>query len=104
MDIMINEGKNGRCEYLSSVSNFYIDPLNRMTIVFKGGEYQISFDVAKIVVDKGFSTVSYIDFTFRLFQHLCLHAASSSSASVDLLSLVGIVYDEIMNEFDVVSD
>ena len=104
MDVMINEGKNGRCEYLSSVSNFYIDPLNRMTLVFQGHGYQSRFDVAKVVLDKGFSTFSYIDFTFRLFQYLCLHAASGSSAPVDLLSLVGIVYDEIMDESDVVSD
>lgn len=104
MDVIINEGKNGRCEFLSSVSNFYIDPLNRMTIVFKGSKYQSRFDVAKIVVDKGFSTVSFIDFTFRLFQHLCLHAASSSSVPVDLLSLVDFVYDEFNAESNVVSD
>lgn len=104
MDVMINEGKGRRCEYLSSVSNFYIDPLNRVTIVFKGSKYQSRFDVAKIVVDKGFNTVSFIDITFRVFQHLCLHAASSSSAPIDLLSLVDFVFDELNVKSNVVSD
>ena len=104
MDVIINEGKNGRCEYLSSVSNFYIDPLNRMTLVFQGHGYQSRFDVAKVVMAKGFSTTDFIDITFRVFQHLCLHMASGLSSVVDVSSFVDMAYDEIIVESNVVSD
>lgn len=104
MNLVINEGRNGRCEYLSSVSNFYVDPYDRVTLVFQGYGYQSVYDVSRVAYGNGYDGVNLIEFTFRVFNHLCQHAASGSSSTVDLSSLVEHVYNEFSAKSNVVSD